>query len=137
MALQILSDMTAWREAAYVDNGDGSYTLKDDAYAYVVVGSMIIGMDVLDESTSPEWLARLRAWETIDGPLCHTLDSELGEYVGVMATMDRLRPYFGTRTNAFPKESAVKFRARVGKALMERLHERVQRELDAVAETVH
>jgi hypothetical protein len=125
MAVQILSDMESWKHAAYdiipgVNGAEESYRLKTTAEAYVVYGAMMVGMPDLDEKTAEEWLTRLRAWEIVDGPMLRDRDPESGELVPVPVTMDDLRPFFGTRTNVFPKETAARFRRRVGDAVLER-----------------
>lgn len=126
MAIQILSDYNAWVAAAYVpatdDDGnviDGKVDLRTTAEAYVVYGTLTTGMDVLDESTAEEWLTRLRAWEIVDGPMVRVPD-ENGTMVPHPVTMDDLRPFFGTRTNNFPKETTAKFTKRVGTAVLEK-----------------
>jgi len=124
MSLNILSDLDAWCEAAFdqVENApDGSarYRLKSEANAYIVLGSQAVGIGVLDESTADEYLRRLQAWEAIDGPWLY-MPGDDGELVPVPVTMDALRPYFGTRTNVFPKVSTRSFNARVKRAQAER-----------------
>lgn len=129
MALNILSDLAAWREVAYdrvEDAPDGSarYRLKSTAEAFVVYGSMMVGMDVLDEKTAPEYLARLRAWEIIDGPMLYAPGDD--GLAPVPVTMEHLRPFFGTRTNNFPAESNAKFAKRIAEAVMNRARNTAQ-----------
>ena len=127
MALQILSDYDTWVAAAYVPavDGDGNAVdgkvdLRPTAEAFVVYGSLMVGMDVLDENTAEEWLTRLRAWEIVDGPMLRERSDDGETLVPVPVTMDHLRPFFGTRTNNFPKETKIQFTKRVGQAVMER-----------------
>lgn len=125
MSLNILSDHDTWVAAAYdtvpgVDGKPDTYRLKVQAEGYIVYGSLSVGMDVLDESTAEEWLTRLRAWEIIDGPMVRMWDEEVGDHVPHPVTMEDLRPFFGTRTNNFPKETAAKFKRRVADAVLER-----------------
>lgn len=127
MALQILSDLDQWNKVANIDNGDGTYTTRLEAMAYVVYGSMSVGLDVLDEKTAPEYLARLKAWEVIDGPALRRHDPDTDDYVPVPVTMDALRPFFGTRTNAFPALTRNKFNKIIAEALMNRVERRIKR----------
>ncbi len=122
MSLDILSDADAWQAAAGVPvpGQPGRYTLKLEAEAYVVFGSLTTGMDLLDESTAEEWLTRLRAWEIIDGPMVQLPNPETGELEPHPVTMEDLRPFFGTRTNNFPKQTAAAFKRRVADAVLER-----------------
>ena len=124
MSLDILSDHDAWVAVAYIDNGDGTVTLRPEARAYVVFGSMSVGLPDLDEKTADEWLTRLRAWEIVDGPMLLQHDPEADAMVGVPVTMDALRPFFGTRTNAFPATTRAAFSKRVAAAIMERAAKR-------------
>lgn len=131
MALQILSDHDTWVAAAYVPavDGDGNVVdgkvdLRPEAEAFVVYGSLMVGMDVLNESTAEEWLTRLRAWEIVDGPMLRGRSDDGETLVPVPVTMDHLRPFLGTRTNNFPKETKIQFTKRVGQAVMERASRR-------------
>lgn len=127
MALRITSDYDTWVAAAYVpavdadgNTLDGKVDLRPEAEAYIVYGSMMVGMGELNESTAEEWLTRLRAWEIVDGgPMVRHLEKG-GVWVGVPVTMDALRPFFGTTCNVFPKETKAQFTKRVGQAVMER-----------------
>lgn len=126
MALQILSDLKVWGEIAYdvipgeETGGDDQYRLKPEAEAFIVYGSIVVGMDVLDEKTAEEWLTRLRAWEVVDGPMLRKRSDDGETLVPEPVTMEHLRPFFGTRTNVFPKETKTQFTKRVGRAVMER-----------------
>lgn len=135
MAVRILSDLDRWREVAYnaipgQDGGEDLYECKAEAYALVVVGSMSIGMGDLNDGTAEEWLLRLRMVETIYGTFLQ------GPEGGVAATMDMLRPYFGTRTNVLSKESMTRFSTRMGKALAEETRRKIEREAREVKATV-
>lgn len=124
MALRIVSDIDEWSKVAYNvipggEGGDDQYEVKPDAYAFVVLGSMMVGMDVLDTGTAEEWLTRLRAWEIVDGPMLRDGDGNPAP-----VTLDMLRPFFGTRTNVFPRQTKTAFARRVGIAVMERASRR-------------
>lgn len=123
MAVNILSDRDVWREIAHdvIPGEDGQpdmYQVKPEAYAYVAMGALAVGMPDLNEKTAEEWLMRLRAWEIVDGPMLRDGDGN-----GVPVTMEALRPYFGTRTNVFPKETAAAFKRRIADAVMRRASE--------------
>lgn len=132
MSLDIRSDIDAWKSVAYLpdpERPDTHVVLRPEAYVYVVTGSMAVGMGELNEDTAEEWLTRLRAWEIVDGPMLHLpveVEGEDGKitYEPHHVTMEDLRPFFGTSTNVFPKESAAKFRTRVGDAVMRRAADR-------------
>lgn len=142
MSLNILSDLGIWTEVAYIDHGEGAeggrYELRPQAYAYVVTGSLLTGLDVLDESTAEEWLLRLRMWEVLDGTLLKGTDDDTGELVEVPVTMDALRPYFGTRTNNFGSRTRTraKFERHIGDAVRMRAADKLRREAKA-AEAVN
>lgn len=109
MSLNILSDLDAWRDVAFTSGEvPGTWNLKPEAEAFVVYGALMVGMPDLTEATAEEWLTRLRAWEIVDGPMLSDTP----------VTMDHLRPYFGTRTNVFPKQTAAAFKRRVADAVI-------------------
>lgn len=121
MSLNILSDLDKWREVAYVPSETpGKINLRPEAEGLIVYGALAVGMPDLDESTAEEWLTRLRAWEIIDGPVLRAWNDDHTEIVPMPVTMDMLRPFFGTRTNCFPKQSNATFRKRIADAVMER-----------------
>lgn len=134
MSLDILSDLDKWREVAYdrvsADGEEPRYRLRVEAHAYIVIASPSIGLDVLDESTAEKWLLRMRVMETVYGPWTYRQpeEGEGDQLIGVPVTMDALRPFFGTRTNAFPAVSDAKFERHVGKALMSETRSRMERE---------
>jgi hypothetical protein len=143
MSVNILSDLARWAEVANVPatDGDGNviegmYETRPEAYGYIVIGSMAIGMGELNEKTAEEYLARLMVIEAVYGPTLYA-KGDGGKLVGVPVTMDALRPYFGTRTNVFPKESTASFTRRMGKALMTEMEYKVRRQQREAEEAVN
>ena len=127
MSVNILSDVEKWVAVAYEDKGDGNgLQVKPEAYAFVVLGSRSIGLDVLDESTAEKWFTRLRAIEVVyGGPFLYgPKDPDTGRHVPVWVTREALVPFYGTRTNCFPAMSDAKFATHMGKVLLEELKRR-------------
>lgn len=127
--MEVLSDAAAWREAAYVPVPDKPelVDLRPEAYAYVVIGSMVVDMGELNEKTADEWLLRLRAYEVIAGPMLHKHNPDTDEMEDVPVTMDALRPFFGTRVNVATVTRA-KYRTKLGNIVLDRAKEIAWRE---------
>jgi hypothetical protein len=106
---------------------DGEQRMHPKYQVIIMPGTLMTGIGTLTDDTIPEFYARFRFYELLNGAL---LSNQNGPLLTELHTVRAMR---GLKTNVFPPETRAKWLKRQGTGALDDLKKHAEREISTTA----